>query len=167
VRYLIAMVVLLVTGCGSVEYLGPEWAPLEKIVESKVVSVGLSPRGAITIGDTIYVVDLELWNEVNPEPERTGILKHEQVHAVRQAKMGLGKWLGKYLTDTEFMRREELLGWYAKLAYFREVGHYWDPVEVAASLHEVYQNVHGPMVSEEDALEWALLVRGGAWVPDE
>jgi hypothetical protein len=166
-RCIILSLVLLATGCGSSHELGDEWLPLEQITESKIVGLGLSTGGAVTLGNTIFVVDLEKWFERNPEPKLTAILLHEQIHAARQLKMGLSKWLAKYLTDTEFMLYEEQLGWYAKIKHYGSVGYRWDPKAFARSLHRVYNNTNGPMISEEDALKWLLDVRAGRWQPKE
>lgn len=162
----LAFLVFLFAGCSSQNLeLGPEWKPLEQIKQSQLLAAGLGKEGARTIGDTVYVRDLKDFLAVLPEPLLTALLKHEQEHAVRQEKAGVYNWLAKYGTDTDFMRDEELRGWYLQITYIKGHGKDVNPAVVAKALAG-YRNLSGSMISQAEALQWVNDVLSGKWKPN-
>jgi len=164
-RKVMLMVTLLVCGCSGPSFkLDEQYAPLEQIRESF-----LRPgSGITTIGKSCYVRDLDDWLAKHPpgSPQFHAIIIHEQLHTRRQLKMGLTKWLGRYLTELEFMRDEELRGWYLQLQEYRRRGLMVSPEGVARTLAN-YQSFAGRMMSYEDALTWVRDVLAGRWKPSE
>ena len=165
-RYAVVLLVMLASGCRQATYDVPEqYRPLERIVESV-----LRPGTAITtVGPTARVWDLDDWLAKHPpgSPAFHAILMHERDHTTRQLAMGLTKWLGRYLTDTEFMRGEELRGWYIQIQEYRRRGISPDPEGVARILAGSYMNFAGRMMSYEDALTWVRDVLAGRWKPEK
>lgn len=166
IRFAVAVaLVLLMTGCQfKTLELDEEWAPLELVSERpKMLAKGTI---STTIGHTLYVADLEVFQRDYPEgsPVYLGLLKHEREHSRRQFKMGLSKWLGKYLTDTEFQYAEEQRGYYLGLT---EPGVTWYPEVVARALAGYWNALGQKMVTYERALEWARAVQRGQWAPPE
>ena len=160
------LLALSATGCGKAIDLGPEFEPLERIRESKVVTVGLGDSGVRTIGETAYVADIGKFKDRNPEPLFTATMLHERVHTIRQKKEGLLKWLTKYGSDPDFMLEEEQEGFYVFLIYLRSKG---QPINVdqAAKVLSGYKTALGKrMVSFEDAKAWVQSVLNGTWTPD-
>lgn len=162
---LILTLTLLLAGCGSTMDLDEQFRPLEQIRESKVVATGLGKSGARTIGETVYVKDLDAFLEANPEPLLTGTLLHERRHAQRQEEDGIARWLARYAVEPGFMWDEEKLGWYEHIKYIRANGKVVSPEAVAAALSN-YKTVFGKrMVSYAEAIEWARAVLSGSWTP--
>jgi len=164
-RFTFATLVVLATGCSSLE-LGPEWRPLRRIQESQALSLGLSAGGARTIGTTVYVPNLSGFLKKNPEPKLSAVLGHERVHAVRQLEAGHAEWISRYMTDTGFMWREEMLGWYHQLEHMRRHGVRYQLEGLAKALSR-YRNFAGLMISERKALEWLKQVESGVWRPQD
>lgn len=152
-------------GCrGPVHELDEQYRPLERVQESV-----LRPGTAITtIGRTAYVNDLEKWLVDRPvgSPRYHAILLHERLHAQRQLDYGLTSWLARYLRDVDFMRDEELRGWYIQLTEYRRRGLQISPEGVAKTLSN-YRNLVGRMMSYEDALTWVRDVLAGRWRPED
>jgi len=162
---LLLMILLVMAGCTSAVHELPEvYRPLERVKESF-----LRPgTGITTIGTTARVRDLDEWLAKHPPggPMYHAILMHEREHTVRQLAYGLNSWLGRYLTDTEFMLDEELRGWYIQLMEYRRHGLQVSPEGVAKSL-AAYQSFAGHMISYEDALTWVRDVLAGRWKPED
>jgi hypothetical protein len=164
-RLLIVMMLLLVSGCAAkVHQVPEEYRPLERIKESV-----LRPGTLITtIGTTARVWDLDKWLAEHP-PGGTlyhALLLHEREHTVRQLAYGLKKWLGRYLTDTEFMLDEELRGWFVQLKEYQRRGLQVN-LEGTAKILAGYRNFAGRMIDYEDALTWVRDVLAGRWQPTE
>lgn len=162
-RNLLVAAALLLAGCSSQE-LGPEWLPLETLQESQSMTVGLSSGGARTVGTVVYVKDLDEWLARHPEPLFSAVLRHEQVHAIRQLDEGVSAWVSRYLTDTDFMWGEEQLGWHQQLIHLQQSGYGVIPEGVALILHD-YKSLSGTMVTYQEALEWVRQVLAGQWSP--
>jgi hypothetical protein len=163
---ILILLALPATGCGKAVNLGPEFEPLERIRESKVVTAGLGDSGIRTIGETAYVADLGKFRDRNPEPLFTATLLHERVHTIRQKKAGIGKWLVKYGSDPDFMLAEEKEGWHVFITHLRSKG---QPINVdqAAKVLSGYKTALGKrMVSFADAKAWVQSVLNGTWTPD-
>lgn len=151
-------------GCGSTLSLGPEWAPLEEVRERPSLPL-VGDGTASTVGRVVYVRDLGDWAERYPEgsAERTALLRHERVHAVRQLDRGLASWVMNYLTDADRMWREERYGWAEEIEHLRAMGawRHGDLERVTRSL-AAYRTVLGArMVGEAEAREWVLEVLSG------
>lgn len=165
---MLLLAALCVVGCSSQGHeLDDRFSPLKRIRESV-----LRPGTAITtLGDTAWVNDLDKWLKSHPPdgPLYDGILLHEQEHSVRQKAYGLNAWLKRYLTDTDFMRDEELRGWYVQLREFQRRGLRIIPESVAEVLSDPknYKNFKGAMMSYEDALTWVRDVLAGRWYPSK
>lgn len=160
------LLALCATGCKKGMDLPPEFAPLEQLKVSKVVAAGLGDSGIRTIGETAYVADLDKFLAKNPEPLFTGTMLHERVHTIRQAKMGLTKWLGKYVTDPDFMWEEEAEGWFVFIQYLRSKGQGIN-IDQTAKVLSGYKTILGKrMVSFADAKAWVQSVMNGTWTPD-
>lgn len=160
-RLAVALCALL-AGCSSeVLRLEARWAPLVEVCERPALV--LSDGASTTLGNRIYVVDLDAWQRRYPEgsPEREGLLLHEQEHARRQAAVGLGRWLAAYLDDPDVMWDEERRGWARELRHLQRSGRPVNPEKIAELLHE-YRNLRGRMVSRPDALAFVRAVLAGA-----
>lgn len=162
-RALLALAVLALAGCTGASHAVPEeYRPLKQITESPL----RSGKYVTTIGETVYVNDLDDWLERRPvgSPLYRATLRHEQVHSKRQLKAGLTIWINQYLTDTEFMWKEEQLGWYEGLRSLQSSGLTINKDEVADALAG-YKNLKGQMVTREVALAWVNDVVAGRWRP--
>lgn len=153
------------SGCATKVHQLPErFLPLERVKESF-----LRPgTGVTTVGTTARVNDLDDWLEKHPPngPRYDAILLHEREHSLRQLNYGLNAWLGRYLTDTEFMLLEEQIGWYIQIQEYRRRGVMFTPEGIARVMSK-YRNFAGPMIDYEDALTWVRDVLAGRWSPPE
>lgn len=159
------VVVVALAGCSrDVLRLEPEWAPLVEVVERP--SLVFTDVTSTTLGTRIYVADLGAWERRYPEGsvEREALLLHEQEHARRQLSTGLGRWLGQYLNDREFMWTEEQRGYALQLRHLARHGRPVNPQALAATLHD-YRNLAGRMVGFPEALAFVTAVLAGTWVP--
>lgn len=161
----ILLILLLATGCsGPTHALDEQYRPLEQIQETP-----LRPGTAITtIGRTAYVNNLDEWLTRHPVggPLYHAVLLHEQEHSTRQLNYGLTAWLARYLRDIDFMRDEELRGWYIQVQECRRRGLQVSPEGVAKALSN-YRNLVGRMMGYEDALTWVRDVLAGRWKPED
>lgn len=156
--------VLVLSGCASVE-LDEKWWPLRFVKQSKVLALSTAAR---TIGDSMYVSDTDAWMDSHPEPKRSASYAHERVHSIRQkfyeGPGGRWGWIGKWLTDKDFMLVEEQYGYYYQIKYLREHG-----VQIVvpswAKILTKYFGIVGHMLSEEDAAIWLQQVVSGTWHP--
>ncbi len=73
----------------------------------RLIRVPWLPAGAMAIHPFIFVRRHRLVDD--------GLMAHERLHCERQVAMGLLRWLWRYLTDTRFRYREELLGYRLEL----------------------------------------------------
>lgn len=157
----ILFITIFLSGCGSVEELDDRWAPLKAVKESSIQS----PDVVTTLVPYVVVSDLDGWQDTYPigSLQREAILRHERVHAFRQLKYGLAKYLIKYVNDPEFRWREEQLANYVEFMYMRERGFKMDVERKARFLSgSTYLN----MVSYDEAIQWFKDVESGAWKPD-
>lgn len=164
-RLIPLLALLCLAGCKTYD-LGPEWAPLEKVVQSKTLSLGVSTeKGARTVGETVYVWNLSDFLD-RGEPYVTAMLKHEQVHSQRQFahENGVWGWIGEYLTSRGFRWLEEQLGFYEQIVYLRSHG---IGIVVDSWAKNLSGIGYGFMVSKEDAIEWLEQVLNGWWHPPE
>lgn len=164
IRAALCFVVVLAGCSGEVVRLDPEWAPLVEVVQRP--SLVLSDEASTTLGTRIYVADIDAWERRYPEgsAQRAAVLLHEQEHARRQLAAGLGRWLGRYLNDTDFMWAEEQRGWALELRHLVRNGRPVIPEAVASTLHD-YQNLDGRMVGFAEALAFVRAVLAGTWTP--
>lgn len=164
----LALLCLLVAlaGCSSAEIeLGPEWRPLERVRESSLHAAGLGDAGARTVGETVYVSSLEVWEKRLPAgPVRDAVLAHERVHAERQLTYGLWPWITRYAFSRDFAWEEEKHGWYAQIQHLRSRGVRVDPAAVARTLAD-YEGPWGDLVDEGEARAWVDQALAGKWVP--
>jgi hypothetical protein len=164
-RTMILLMALLVTGCSlPVHDVEDVYHPLKRIKQSP-----LRPGSWITtIGTTARVGNLEDWLKKHPpgSPIYHAILMHEREHTVRQLAYGLQDWLGRYLTEIDFMWDEESRGWYIQIQQYRQRGLQPYP-EGIAKLLSSYRNFAGRMISYEDALKWVQDVLAGRWHPED
>ena len=161
------LLVLLPAGCvTSPHRLDPKWSPLVEVVQRP--DLVISSTASTTIGTRIYVADLDLWLQRYPpgSAEYTALLLHEREHSIRQHQLGVGEWLARYLRDTDFMWREEQLGWAHELTHLQSNGKPIFPRAIAAALSD-YRNFTGAMVGYPDALDWVGGVLSGTWTPPE
>lgn len=161
------LLALLLAACAKTHKLEERWRPLLEVVERPNLPL-LSPTAATTIGQRIYVVDLDgFLRRFPPGSERyEALLLHEQEHARRELRMGVDHFLARYLHDPAFQWREEQRGWYLQLKHLQQSGESVD-AHVAATLLSQYRNLVGPMVSFTDALAWVRAVLAGQWTPSE
>lgn len=164
-RIWLLILLLSICGCKTLD-LDPKWAPLKHVKQSLTLSP--SSTGARTIGDTVYVRNLSKWLDAHPEPLFTALLLHEQEHSKRQFAYDGGHWawIGRYVTDTDFMWDEEQRGWYLQIKHARSRGAQIVVDKLAKSLSD-YRNLAGSMVSESDARAWINAVLSGAWHPSD
>lgn len=161
----VLLVAIVLAGCSAdVIRLEPEWAPLAEVVQRP--SLVFTDETSTTLGTRIYVADLDAWERRYPEGsvEREALLLHEQEHARRQLAAGLGRWLGRYLNDREFMWAEEQRGYALQLRHLARRGRPVNPSALAATLHD-YRNLDGRMVGFAQALAFVHAVIAGTWVP--
>jgi len=160
---LLIVLVLIFSGCNTFD-LDEKWLPLEQMVER--LHIGGQEGITTTVGTKIYSEDIDDYLEKNP-PGSVGfdsLLYHEQVHSKRQLKTGVTKWIYEYLHNTEFMWKEEQLGYYVAIKNIRSRG-YSILVENVAKAMSGYQNLVGSMVSYDDALQWVNNVLSDKWIP--
>jgi hypothetical protein len=176
VRRLAPLVLVLLTGCTSVE-LDEKWWPLRHIAQSKVLAF---QAGARTIGETMYVSDIDKWLKQHPEPLASGTYTHERVHAIRQKFYKQGRhhpvlrwlsdperWIARWLTDPVFMWQEEQYGYYYHIKYLTSHGAQI-VVDSWADRMVRYFGVTGQtMVTKEDAVSWLNEVLAGQWQPPQ
>jgi len=165
-KLIISLILLLITGCTSFN-LDSKWLPLKKI--QKRPSLGSNYASTFTtIGDKLYYQNPEKYLKQNPpgSAKFDSLLYHEQIHSKRQFKIGVAKWILKYLCNTDFMWREEQLGWYAEIKNLMRRGLRINPQAIAVSL-KGYKNLKGRMVSYNDALKWVNDVISNRWKPNK
>ncbi len=174
-RFLLVFVLAL-TGCQTYD-LGPEWSPLNQIVERP--SLPFAGDGASsTVGTKVYVVDLDGWLKDFPpgSVEFEAILQHEQVHARRQfryqglpGELAKTAWIARFVSDRKFMWEEERLGWFMEITH-RQINGRWPSgwtVRIAKALSSRYKTITGkPMVSFDEAKAWIEDVLAGKWKPE-
>lgn len=158
------LLIAILTGCGSTVELDEQWRPLRYMTESKTLAVGANAR---TIGETMFVRDLEEWETRHPYPLDAGVYTHERVHTIQQQDYpdGIWKWIARYLTDTGFMWRAEQDAHYAHIQFLRQHG-VAIVVDSWAEKLASYWNTVGRMVTEQDAAEWLRSVLDGSWTPE-
>lgn len=172
-RALLAVSILF-TGCvslsepptyGETRKIEEKYLPLETLSERP--DVVLSETSLTTVGNVVYTANLSRWLRENP-PGSIGYhatMLHEQVHSVRQLRDGVMSWIAKYMTNADFMWREEQLGWYVELRALVANGVNVDLDAVALNLSG-YRTITGQrMVSFSEAREWAADVVTGQWTP--
>jgi hypothetical protein len=166
VRNLLLVLLVTLVGCAGREHkLDASYAPLDRITERP--NVGIAETAVTTIGDTVYVVDLKKWLAENAPGSLTyhATLLHEQEHARRQFDRGLVRWLASYMTDSDFMWREEQRGWYLELRALRAGGANI-LVDVVADSLASYKTITGKdMVKFDAAKAWVQAVLAGQWAP--
>lgn len=150
---------------GVTSYTLPnKYLPLKKIVQNPAKTFG---PGAFTIAPIVYVRDLESFLKLNPPDSAQfhAIMKHEQVHGKRQARLGLPVYVAKYRSNPNFMWAEEKLGWYAELTAAANAGLDLPASDIAHILTK-YRTLDGRrMVSLAVAEAWVNDVLRGAWHP--
>lgn len=156
----LALVLALLAGCSSVD-LPEEFLPLTTLAEGNP----LGSTAATTIGETVYVQDLDDWRGRLGELRVRALLQHERIHAIRQAEAGVGLWLARYLSSRSFAWREERLGWFVQIQALRAGGETVNPEGIAKILSD-YKHPLGELVSYEEALGWVQDVLRGAWRPE-
>ena len=162
---LLLVTLIFLAGCKTYN-LDDEWKPLEQIVQSKVLSLGVSAKkGARVVGENVYVWSLDKFLDIG-EPRLTAKLKHEQVHAIRQFahKNGVPGWLMAYAVSTGFRWAEEQLGFYEQIIYLRSHG---VGIVVDSWADKMSGITYGFMVDKDDAVEWLNKVLNGWWTPPE
>lgn len=169
-KSLLLFIVLFLAGCAGKEYkLGPEWKPLEAVVERPAAFKNLAPATvSTTVGRYVYVRDVDDWL-VRYRPGSAkfkGLLAHEQEHSRRQLKMGTAKWIAKYSIDADFALLEEQIGYYHEITTRRWHGEYVVPENYARSISG-YKTILGGkrLISYADALVWVRDVLAGRWSP--
>ncbi len=146
--------------------LDEKWLPLEEIQERGAILGTAIKGGSIitTVGHIAYVENIEEWIARHP-PESIAfeaIMTHEQVHARRQLRTGLYKWITRYLVDKKFALAEEKLGYYHQMKLDMTL-----QPETVAKFLSTYKISTGSIVSYADALAWARDARSGKWKPEE
>lgn len=138
--------------------LDEKWRPLKWVRENFDIGDMI-----ITVKDTVYVRDinilLSLQNTTEGMDKLTGILLHEQQHAIRQEENP--NWILQYCTDSNFRWEEEKIGWELQLKYWDAHNILYFPERIAYDLENSYGGfnllgieVVGKMVSYEEAIEW-------------
>ena len=88
------------------------------ITKIKLNNIPFLKKWFVTIGNTIYV-PIKYYNLCKTIPlfrqNNLPLFEHENLHSKRQFKLGVSKWLWKYITDKDFKWQEE------KLAYTLEI----------------------------------------------
>jgi len=156
---------LLFSGCAATRKVEPEYRPLKTMSERPWYASFLGGESTITtIGDTVYIGDLEAWlRERPPHSARyDAIMLHEMVHAQRQLKMGVSRYIRKYLTEQDFRWAEEQLGWYVQIKMYQHHGLRVIPQGIAKTL----AGYNPQLISYEKALKWVNDVIRGRWTPE-
>jgi hypothetical protein len=152
-RLFVLLLALLVSGCSAPQYkLGPEWEPLEKIVERDLPLV--SDTAVTTIGKTLYTTDLKKFLARDAR-EVHGVLLHEQEHSRRQLDVGTLPWMWNYLINSDFRWEEEKAGWKLQIQFCDMMGLRHSSEYYASIL----SNDGYDMVSYNEALEWVKSLR--------
>lgn len=148
-------------GCTGKQYrLDKKWAPLN-IIEERPDYFFVPDEMMITLGDTVYVANLDSWlskNDPNSYRFRLHML-HERVHSYRQQKEGLIKWLLQYVFSTKFRIDEEKYGFYVGILFMQANNKEIDVVEKAGRLEAHYFGA----ISQEQAELWVLKVINNKW----
>lgn len=141
-------------GCAHVDHLqlDARWRPLTRIQEN-----ALTPEGVFqTVSPLLLTHSLSDFTSADAVSQE-GLLRHEQLHALRQEACPSGKawWLALYAVDPAFRWEEERLGWDLQLRYVVEHGGQVDVPLVAGILSGPTYGVAGvPMLSYDRALAW-------------
>tara|TARA_R100001244_G_scaffold25113_4_gene25612 strand:+ start:69466 stop:69975 length:510 start_codon:yes stop_codon:yes gene_type:complete len=165
-KYLLILAVLVFSGCTNAKSyeLDDEWLPLKEIKQrSKMAALVVPSKSNITtVSPYCYVTDLDYYLKLKPpgSVKFRSIMTHERIHAQRQEKTGVFSWVGQYMTDAKFALAEEKIGYYHQMKLDGSLR----PENVASALSK-YKIFTGGIVSYEDALTWARLVRSGQWHP--
>jgi hypothetical protein len=154
-RLLVLLVFLLCfTGCltGRTFELDPKWKPLVSVEEA--TDKIMPPQTTTTIGEHCYVSDLAQWLKDYPPGsiQQEALLRHEQLHAIRQLSypLGIETWLLKYISEPSFRWEEEKLGYEQEITWLVQHGVYVYPPLWASYMSNNYSS----MVSFEDAQAW-------------
>lgn len=165
---LVLGLVVLPAGCvtyGETRDIEPEYRPLKTLSERP--DMILSDTAATTVGEIVYVADLDKWLNDHPvgTPRYHATMVHEQEHSKRQHAQGTLKWVSRYLVDKDFMWAEEQRGWYLQLKALKAAGFTINVDGTANSLHNYKTLTGSSMVGREEAKQWILSVLNGQWTP--
>jgi hypothetical protein len=162
-RPLLCVLVLALAGCATPTSLDldPRWQPLTKMV------VGAStPSGVFqTVCPYVYCHAISDFTSADAV-QQEGLLKHEQLHAIRQTDPkgpGQAYWQARYDSDMAFRLAEEQVGFKAQLLAVKAGGESSD-VNLVASIMSgpTYADPAGnPMVSYDAAVAWINGVLAG------
>lgn len=136
---------LLLTGCASEMKLGPEWAPLEKVVEAPWVADGM----VTTIAPNVYT--RSLW-DLPTGLDLDGLLTHERVHAVHELEQGVS-FYRDYALFPSVRWQEEKEAWSAQISFLKLHGQRPDDEWCRYMAHVAATGYMG-MVNEDVALNW-------------
>lgn len=166
---LLFLMLIALSGCKTYD-LGPEWEPLEQIVETPWENDKI-----VTWSPSVYTDSIDDFLDNNPPNSGSflGRMMHEQVHAKRQEWIPIiGKYLWGiyYATVPGAMWDEERLGWFVQLKVFIKYnveGGLHNQIKFA-KLMSRYIGLWGKMISYADALQWIKDVTYGGWtLPEE
>lgn len=175
-RSLVLLIPLLLLASCTTYELGSKWSPLSKVVERPRLPF-TNNTSTITVGSHLYVTDLDQWLEDYPpgSVEFEALMRHERVHARRQfgymdlpGEVAVWAWIGRYLTDREFMWSEEQLGYYESITHLA-AHRQWDTARTnrqATVISDHYKTLGGKrMISFAKARRWIEDVLAGRWKP--
>lgn len=148
-----ALVLLTSCTCPNRIELDSRWKPLDRIEQRDSVPEGMFQ----TDGTVIYTRDLCVFLGFN-SVDQIGLLKHEQLHGLRQLSSPGGPvyWLAMYNTDRQFRWKEEAAGWEIQIKYVVQHGRSIDIEYVCGILNTAYIYQGVPMVSLEEARSFVL-----------
>lgn len=148
---------LALFGCKTHD-LNDKWEPLKKIVQR-----GGSDRILTTTSPVVWVADLDGFLERNPEGQSrfNSFMLHEQWHGIRQEKLGVFKFIKKYLTDREFRWEEEKAGWWLQIELRLKHG----PPLYSQSVKKSLKGYQPSLADDEEIDAWVDSVYNGTYQP--
>jgi len=161
-KFGVILLCLVLCSCTNKYQLPDKWKPLETVIDRP--GYGEDDWWTTTLGSSVFVADLDAWLDFKKPggSEFEATMRHERVHAIRQEKIGLVKYVWKYLTDQKFRWHEEQLGWYVGLRTKDEYGVKWDIKSVVDSLRNYWPSLG----SRPDIQAWVTAVKNKKWRPE-
>ena len=146
--------------CGPSIPLEKRWRPPTHVTQSPFTHKDLY----FTVSSHVYVRDLEQWKKDHPPGySRNLILIHERIHAYRQSKQGIVRFINCYIFSKSYRWNEELLATYAEMQYMKSQGRKTFNFESTANTFSGEGYFH--MVSKEKALRQLKRAWYGHWKP--
>jgi len=136
VRWFLALSIATLAGCScDLDHitLDDRWRPLKRIQKQQGIAEGIYS----TVGEVILTSDPCEFLRADPVSQN-GLLRHEQLHALRQQEIGYVDYIRRYAVDLGFRADEERAAWHLQIDYVVKHGGAVDPDYIASVFTEHY-----------------------------